>query len=612
MNEILKRTHYKGNIDLLKARDYYFSKAKLLDSIKTKIVLLPPIFLLITYLLQLFNVDLVSKTACDIFVGVFTILVIIAVHTFNHFIHINTDISNKLRMIYDSKVLDLKLNDFLANEQDIEKYLEAANKIKYNSNYEVWYSEVFCDNHNANVFCCQMDNLIYSKHTYGKAKKEYQIKLAVFCLFIVIAIVLSFVLKHWLTAFMIVFTASECIDVFLGKVFSYKEGLNLVVPFCNALYDYELADLNEQIINDLQEVVNKNRDLHVFLPEPIRRAYLRDGSPFYQELNKYKYKFMGASATIPEKASDIDVLYEDASGVVSLDIIHQRLRQMFEKVVEVLDEAKIHYALDGGTLIGAMREGNGFIPWDDDIDIVITIDQVENAKKVLKEKLEYVIQDAESEKYYSPRLSVFKIREQNSDSMISEKDSLLYDKYESRGLFIDVYAYSPILAAKPIDKLFRRLFIHPLNRKLEKVENSYPPKNDFEKKYQKFFKLKERYMKVLAFYRKRAKNTEYYAYFPGYIYDRKKAGPYHKASELFGASSNKLEWENKKYKVPANPDSVLKAYYGKWEVVPFKTKKDLVKEEGNENWYSKAKKGITALKHISYIVAFNNKKIAKK
>ena len=62
------------------------------------------------------------------------------------------------------------LNKHIIDEKEMKKYLKAANKINYSPKYEVWYSEVFSENHFANVFCCQMDNLIYAKHAYKKAK----------------------------------------------------------------------------------------------------------------------------------------------------------------------------------------------------------------------------------------------------------------------------------------------------------------------------------------------------------------------------------------------------------------------------------------------------------
>jgi hypothetical protein len=202
--------------------------------------------------------------------------------------------------------------------------------------------------------------------------------------------------------------------------------------------------------------------------------------------------------------------------------------------------------------------------------------------------------------------------EKNSQSMISEKDSMLYDKYKNRGLFIDVYAFSPILISKPIDKLFRKLVIHPINRKLEKIENKYSSKGARDLQDKKFFKMKKRHLRFLSFYQKHAKNTNWYAYFPGYIYDLSKAGPYHASKELYQGEVKKTVWESKEYRIPTNPDAVLSAYYGKdWETPPFRSKKELIAEYG-EMWHSKAPTKITALKHIANMIYFNKDSYLKK
>lgn len=52
------------------------------------------------------------------------------------------------------------------------------------------------------------------------------------------------------------------------------------------------------------------------------------------------------------------------------------------KLLRVFDEIcrknNLKYWLDGGTLIGAIRH-NGFIPWDDDIDVAMLSDDYENS-----------------------------------------------------------------------------------------------------------------------------------------------------------------------------------------------------------------------------------------
>lgn len=59
-----------------------------------------------------------------------------------------------------------------------------------------------------------------------------------------------------------------------------------------------------------------------------------------------------------------------------LDDIHRETLKVLRKIIEISDEIGIDYSIAYGTLIGAVRH-KGFIPWDDDLDVIMLRDDYE-------------------------------------------------------------------------------------------------------------------------------------------------------------------------------------------------------------------------------------------
>lgn len=64
-----------------------------------------------------------------------------------------------------------------------------------------------------------------------------------------------------------------------------------------------------------------------------------------------------------------------------------RLLSMYKDIARILDEHGIRYYLCYGSAIGAVRH-NGFIPWDDDMDIWVWEEDLSEIKRLLQKELD--------------------------------------------------------------------------------------------------------------------------------------------------------------------------------------------------------------------------------
>ena len=130
------------------------------------------------------------------------------------------------------------------------------------------------------------------------------------------------------------------------------------------------------------------------------------------------------------------------------------------KLLRVFDDIcrknNLKYWLDGGTLIGAIRH-NGFIPWDDDIDVAMLSDDYEKFIEIAQQELpdDVFLQTRKTDKKYP--LYITKLRDKYSTYEEQNVARLNCHK----GIFIDIFPMDYI--RYPFMQRNLKLFLHGTN-----------------------------------------------------------------------------------------------------------------------------------------------------
>lgn len=231
----------------------------------------------------------------------------------------------------------------------------------------------------------------------------------------------------------------------------------------------------------------------------------------------------------------------------------------------ICDKNNIKYNLAGGTLIGAIRH-KGFIPWDDDIDVVLMRDEYNRFIEVCKTDLskEFFLQTPETEKNYPYGTKLMLLGTVYETSVRSKT-------LEHNGIYIDVLAYDNIP-----DNSFIRFFycnwIHVLIRVYAK-RLGYTPRP--HKLYQR---LALTLFTILLFpvSNKRLKNSLSTYHLKYKNKDTKEvcildgAWGYKKEKHLRKTVTEFIETDFEGYKVliPSDYDTLLREQYGDYMKLP--------------------------------------------
>ena len=261
-----------------------------------------------------------------------------------------------------------------------------------------------------------------------------------------------------------------------------------------------------------------------------------------------------------------------------LELTKEQLRKLQLVELDILKEfdriCKKHslkYTLCGGTLIGAIRH-DGFIPWDDDIDVAMERDEYEKFIKIQEKELnrkKYYFQSIETDDKYLKLHS--NIRRKNS----VYSDITLDKPYKEQGMSIDIFPIDKIKNNSIFSKIYYyKTFILKiiLMYKGGYIKSSNDKKKNKLVKYIKFISvfyktksLKSRVIRRTKKYNNR--NTEYLTCYAG-VYGLKEIFN----SSHFNKGYTSHIFENDDFMILTDYDNYLKHYYGNYMKLPPKDK----------------------------------------
>jgi len=119
--------------------------------------------------------------------------------------------------------------------------------------------------------------------------------------------------------------------------------------------------------------------------------------------------------------------------------VQRRLLSLLKEIDDICQANGIEYYIDGGTALGAIRH-RGFLPWDDDADIMLTRDNWEKFRRVMQEhpRANRVLEDLYSNDDYT---MVYGRYCDTSTTCILR--TTMIDQFQS-GLFIDMFILDPV------------------------------------------------------------------------------------------------------------------------------------------------------------------------
>ena len=232
-----------------------------------------------------------------------------------------------------------------------------------------------------------------------------------------------------------------------------------------------------------------------------------------------------------------------------------RIETLGCRLNQIESESAARYFLDAGTELGAVREGD-FIPWDDDIDIAMRLEDLPRFSEACQKELpdDLYLQTMQTEP--SCRLPISKVRDRNS-FLVEYTDD--FTRPYGKGLYVDIF---PMIPYPDVSRKF-----------VKRVAGGYCKANAILQSQHYYswrscaellwFGAQRAWLKLLwniaCGVRKRGKYTSNVLNNNGY-------GIMHRTDSIFPTAP--ITFEGHTFQGPANPDAYLKDLYHDYMSLP--------------------------------------------
>lgn len=240
---------------------------------------------------------------------------------------------------------------------------------------------------------------------------------------------------------------------------------------------------------------------------------------------------------------------------VNIESIKKVELDILIEVAEYCEKHNLKYALFYGTLLGAVRH-KGFIPWDDDIDIIMPREDYDAFVRNFHSETLKVADCFITKDYFYPFAKVF-----NPLFPIVEKSRFNCNL----GIYIDIFPVDSISKRDCNRCKSKQIKLHKTWSRAISAKNA-ASKSPIRKLYSCFFTVK-RTQKIAQLMEKNAKKHSSPDLFIKTIYlDANKEGLQDLGNDIF--DTEKIVFEGMRFEAPKNRDGCLKLLYGNYMELP--------------------------------------------